>query len=230
MKRKRAPGGGRKPKAGNSTSSLTIRIPDDMRERLEVEATAKNDSVAGVLLGHLRRSFNREAEREREPAMRALCFLIAETAHQVVGLHVTNEDATRDEPQFSWRWSPFFYRAFKLAVGQILDALEPKGDIERPQIKMKLIGRNPEDQKKLDSFVTRLMRSFESPEERANYAADYILNYSLGTIPQLSEKEREIERQHLSRMQSPSAWRQFYGMPDVAKDLMIKPTKGGADD
>jgi hypothetical protein len=222
---------GRTPKGefADKLSNFSTRIRPATRKLLENEAKATGQSISQLAERLLVDGLAKRRESGRDKAMRALCFLIAETAHQVVGLHITNEDSTRDEPAFSWRWSPFFYRAFKLTVGQILDALEPKGDIERPQIKMDLTA-NPEDQKEADSFIARYMRSFESPEERANYATDYILNYSLGTIPQLSEKEREIERQHLSRMQSPSAWRQFYGMPDVAKDLMIKPTKGGADD
>ena len=43
MKRKRAKGGGRKPKAG-PTSSLTFRIPDDLRRELELEANAESVS------------------------------------------------------------------------------------------------------------------------------------------------------------------------------------------
>ena len=166
MQRKK--GRGRKSRSG-PTTSLTFRIPDDLRRQLELEA---NGSMSDRLIWHLRRSIARMREEQRDPAMRALCFVIAETAHQVVGAHVAEKNTER--PLFDWRWTPFFFRAFKLAVGQILDALEPKGEIERPDIRLHF---EPED-----SATSRYTRSWETPEARANYAADYILNYSLGTI------------------------------------------------
>ena len=76
MKQKRAPGGGRKAKAG-PTSSLTFRIPDDMRKQLEREAAEKAATVSDRLQWHLRRSFNRQQEEERDPALQGLLVLIA---------------------------------------------------------------------------------------------------------------------------------------------------------
>ena len=82
MKRKRASGGGRKPKGEFSqlTSSLTIRIPDDMRRELESEAAGNNSSMGQTLLWHLRQSLNREREKERDPALQGLLFMIAQLA------------------------------------------------------------------------------------------------------------------------------------------------------
>src|SRR5262249_46953506 len=121
---------GRKPKGEFSklTSSLTIRIPDDMRDQLEHEADTRNQNITQVLLWHLRQSFKREYEKEHNPAIRALCFLITKLAHDVVGLHHGKR------PIFSWRSDPFFFRAFKIAVAKLLDALEPEGKIRPPKL------------------------------------------------------------------------------------------------
>jgi hypothetical protein len=225
MTRKRAPGGGRKARSG-PTSSLTFRIPDDLRRQLEFEAT-EGATVSERLLWHLRRSINRKREEDRDPPMKALCFVFAETAHQVVGVHILNEESNSEMPAFDWRWTPFFYRAFKLAVGQILDALEPKGEIKRPDIRLSTKAQSEwaklEEKEGTDSAVSRFLRSWETPEARANYAADYILNYALRTIPHYSAKERAQARARLDSMNIPSAWREFYGMPDAARDLTVEP-------
>jgi hypothetical protein len=225
MKRKRAPGGGRKAKAG-PTTSLTFRIPDDLRRQLKLEAT-EGATVSERLLWHLRRSINRKREEDRDPAMKALCFVIAETAHQVVGMHSINENSNSESALFDWRWTPFFYRAFKLAVGKILNALEPKGEIKRPDIRLSLAAQSEqaklEEKEGPDSPALRYMRSWETPEARANYAASYILDYALGIIPYYSAEERAQEIRHLEDMGIPTAWRAFYGMPDAARDLTVEP-------
>ena len=202
IKRKRAAGGGRRPKGPFSglTSSLTIRIPAEMRQQLE-DAAQRSGNISQELLRRLADSFYRDRDRARDPAMRALCFLIAETAHQAVGIHLGEEE----RPIGSWRDDPFFFRAFKIAVGKLLDELEPPGPI-RPPV-MKWFGA-----------FDKLTRSYETPQARGEYAADYIWN-ALLTAP-ASPAERENERRRAGKIDSPSAWREFYGMPDAARDLL----------
>ena len=55
LKRKRAPGGGRKPKGAFSklTSPLSLRMPSDMRDELEAAAKASGKSVSQELLRRL---------------------------------------------------------------------------------------------------------------------------------------------------------------------------------
>src|SRR5262245_60282065 len=122
MKRKRAQGGGRKPKGEFSqlTSSLTIRIPDDMRKRLESEAAEKDESIAQRLLWHLQRSFNRERELARDPAIRGHCFLISEMAERL---------AWAAGPGAAWERNPFVFQAFKIGVEKMLSFFTPKGEI-----------------------------------------------------------------------------------------------------
>jgi len=217
MKRKRAPGGGRKPKVGFSTSSLTIRIPDDLRKQLESEATTTHDSIAQRLLWHLRQSMSRQRDKDRDPAMRGLCFLIAQLAHHITGPHLT--DGKRELSLYDWRSDPFFYRAFKLAVGQLLDALEPPGPIRSYEVK-------PIDLTDRDPHLRHYVESFKSPEAKAQYVVEYVLA-AFRQIPALSDQEREqAQRELLNALLPPSMKREFYAMPDAARDLAIKAQSG----
>src|SRR5215510_6943332 len=123
MKRKRAPGGGRKAKAG-PTSSLTFRIPDDLRKHLEREAAEKAVNVSDRLLWHLRRSFNRQRDEERDPALQGLLVLIARLAEDVAGGEYVPDKNVRSRLRREWRTDLFLFRAFKFAVKKLLDTLE----------------------------------------------------------------------------------------------------------
>ena len=75
MARKRAPGGGRKPKGPVAArSQLTVRMPDDLRAELEAAARRRNRNLTDELIGRIRVSFAREHEQKRDPATRALLF------------------------------------------------------------------------------------------------------------------------------------------------------------
>ena len=131
MKRKRAPGGGRKAKAG-PTSSLTFRIPDDMRKQLEREATEKEVNVSDRLQWHLRRSFNRQREEERDPALQGLLVLIARLAEGVSGGEYVPDKYLRSRLRREWRTDLFQFRSFKFALKKLLDTLEePPGSSSR---------------------------------------------------------------------------------------------------
>jgi hypothetical protein len=219
VKRKRAPGGGRKRLGPSVAQNLTIRIDDDLREQLEAVATARqkrNWNLSQEILLRLRTSLNNEREEQRSPAMRALCFLIAQLADNIVGPKLTGDG--KEFALYNWRASPFFYKAFKIAVGQLLDALDPPGPIEAPEI-------TPEDEANLHPFLRRYIETFKSPEARAQQSADYILTAFRG-FPQWSAETREEQRKLVSEQGSPSLIREFYGMPDAARDLAVKPHSG----
>ena len=71
MARKRAPGGGRKPKHGVRASPLSLRVPKEMREKLAAAASrhdGKGGSLSEEILRRLKQSFYDE---RRDPAVRA---------------------------------------------------------------------------------------------------------------------------------------------------------------
>jgi hypothetical protein len=213
MARKRAPGGGRKPSAHTPRAQLTIRMSDEMREQLESAARERDWTLTDELLLRLRVSFHRERDESRQPAMRALCFLIAELADHIVGPSVARG---KSEVRFyDWRSDPFFYRAFKIAVGRLLDALEPPGPIKAYQITAK--------QGELDPYMKHYLASFKSPEARAEYSVGYILT-ALREAPHQTAERREEQRKLVGM--HPVLMREFYGMPDAAKDLVVEPRSG----
>lgn len=218
-KRRRAKGGGRKP-AGpftDLTSPFSVRMPKPLREELDRAARASGKKAGQELLVRLSRTFSEDREKAREPEIRALCFLIAEAARQAVGVPIP--DQLKSKKTLSWRKNPFYFRAFKIAVGQLLDALEPVGTIEAPNLKFHLKPTTKEAATRVGA-LNNLIKSYETPEARGQYAAGYILN-SLETIPHLSAEEREREIEQLREISSNAFWREFYGMSDAARDLRI---------
>jgi hypothetical protein len=124
--KKRASGGGRKPTGLPVARPLTIRIDDELREKLEMAARkrARHKSrwnLSQEILHRLKRSLK---DRDQSDPMRALCFLISEMARREL-------ESGPGEP--SWHRDPFTFRALKLAIASLLDALEPPGDAHPPE-------------------------------------------------------------------------------------------------
>jgi hypothetical protein len=63
---------------------------------------------------------------------------------------------------------------------------------------------------------------FKTPEARAQYSADYVLT-AFREFPQWSAETREEQRKLVIEYGSPQLIREFYGMPDAALDLAVKP-------
>jgi hypothetical protein len=214
---------GRKPKGqfSGKLANFSTRIQPETRKQLEKEAKASNQSISQLAERLLVAGLAERQQTEKDPAMRALCFLISEIAHTIVGPTVT--DGKREAAFYSWRIDPFFYKAFRIAVGRVLDALSPPGEITPPKIK---IAEKPlEKDDALEASMMRWLESFKSPEARAENAADYILQ-TFRDIPRWSAEERETQRQILRSLHAPSLAREFYGMPDAAHDLAVKPRSG----
>jgi hypothetical protein len=118
VKRKRAPGGGRKPKGPISGKSawLSTRISNDTRQRLEQAAKQKDRSLSQEIELRLRQSF---AEKESDPYLRALAFLIHQAAKAI--------PIAAPLPS-----NPYKFAVFKSAVDRLLTHLTPSGPIEPP--------------------------------------------------------------------------------------------------
>jgi hypothetical protein len=228
MKRKRAKGGGRKPRAG-PTSSLTFRIPDDLRRELELEAAEASGgaSVSERLLWHLRRDINRKREEERDPALQALLLLIAKLAEFMTGARFLSKDA-RAEAQSAWRTNLFFFRAFKFAVKKLLDALE------EPPASSSIVSEEERDQFRRQTaekfgltseFLKPFLEIRRSPEALGAHAFTSLWT-GFTLLPQItfSEAERRIMREDpiLGRAME----REYYDFQKARKALELKPKKG----
>ena len=215
-KRKRAPGGGRKPSGPfrHSAAQLTVRMPDDMRARLDAAAKKKGWSLSQELLWRLRVSFEKENYRDRrDPATRALCFLIAETAQRVrIGIPV------------EWHRNPFLFRAFKLAVAALLDRLEPAGSAKSPV---------PEFSKVLKPHELQLIGDrWKTPETAAAEAAkSTLISLCLPAhdVEDVKTRLRGLnfpERPNLSEELIKEFEGEFYVMANARRDLGIDEPKG----
>jgi Arc-like DNA binding domain len=200
MKKKRALGGGRKPKGdfSRAISPLSIRMPEDMRAELETAATNNGRSVTQELLRRIQDSFYRDRDKTRDPAQRALCFMITELADNVTS------GAERDR-KFNWRTDPFFFRAFKIAVGLLLDALEPSGEMEPPPEQEAVAGA--------DALELEMLKSFRSPEERATFVALHCMHSLRFAHPSWASGLRPEIKADVER--------HYYGMADARRDLKI---------
>ena len=210
--RKRRPGGGRKPQGDirGKSKTFSTRITGETREALETEADVSGRSISQVAESLLVLGLNTKREIERDAAMRALCFVIAELAHHVVGVHIFGKDG-KEQPAASWRTTRFFFRAFKIAVGKVLDALEPAGEIETVDYSaINLPGA--------EDLAREWKSTFKSPEARGAYAAGYVL-HSLYSSPHQTPAERESTRQVLTKFDSKSFWREFNSMPNASRAL-----------
>src|SRR5262245_13762442 len=104
---------GRTPKGefADKLSNFSTRIRPETRKLLEHEAKVTGQSISQLAERLLVDGLAKRRENGRDKAMRALCFLIGETAQQVVGFHSDNKEvleALGTAPPFSWRWTPFF--------------------------------------------------------------------------------------------------------------------------
>lgn len=215
MAKKRAPGGGMKPRGEYSglTSVLSLRMPAEMREELEKAARArsrkenKDISLSQELLGRLRRSFVRDSNEARDPALQAVCYLIGEVAEGVTSPFPIRFGNLRP----LWRSNPFLFRAFKLAVGKLLDALEPKGEIKTPVTLEVAKGHT------LDlTFPSFVANRYQTPEALADFVAAGIWQALIRTTP-LTVMDPRITRWDLNV---------DYDMDRARRDLSVKPQGG----
>jgi hypothetical protein len=189
-------------------------MPDDMRARLEAAAQKKGWSLSQELLWRLRVSFEKDNYADhRDPATRALCFLIAETAQRVrIGIRV------------EWHRNPFLFRAFKLAVAALLDRLEPPGSAKSPL---------PEFSKVLKPRQLQLIGDhWKTPETAAAQAAKLTLTSLFLPAHDVEEVKTRLrglnfpERPNLNEELIKEFEGEFYAMANARRDLAIDEPKG----
>ena len=225
MKQKRAPGGGRKAKAG-PTSSLTFRIPDDMRKQLEREAAEKAATVSDRLQWHLRRSFNRQQEEERDPALQGLLVLIARLAEDFAGPVYWLDKDLRSELRREWRTDLFQFRAFKFAVKKLLDTLEEPPEsssqmTEEEREKFALesaehFGASPE-------FNKLYLEIHKSPEALGAWVFGNLWKRFTHSHLPFTENERRMMVKH--PLLGVAMEREYYDFQKARKALELKPPR-----
>jgi hypothetical protein len=120
-KRKRAPGGGRKPEgrfAGN-TERISVRCTPEIKDRLEIAAKKNERSLPQEIQERLQRTFDDETDRGRDSPTWALLWMVEYAALQFRG---------RDKDEPAWRTNPAEFEGLKRAIDRILARLRPEGD------------------------------------------------------------------------------------------------------
>ena len=213
-KRKRAPGGGRKCLGQSVARKLTIRIDDELRERLEVEVgkraqRRRNWNLSQEILMRLNQSLSREQERGRDPAMRALLFLIGELAEHIIA---------GSDFRMKWHKNPFLFQALKLGTTKVLDSIAPPGEIESPYKVPKVseavanCHRTPEDAADISAFYV-ISRLYD-PRLLAGFLDPRLLT---GDISRLLAEADKYPDGMLDEVE-----REYYGMSAALRDLGIE--------
>jgi hypothetical protein len=198
-------------------------MPDDLREELEATAQKRGHTLTDEVVARLRSSLARERDSDQNPAVKALIWVIAQLAKRISGGTLHNREL-RLEEQKKWRTDRFRFRAFKFAVGKLLDALEPVGEIQSP------IREFGDDEDDADFYVPgpelqKLMTEiFKAPETYGDFIFG-ALWADLKKATPLTEKEERLAR--ISPRFGDLIKREFYGFNKARHDLGIDEPKGG---
>jgi hypothetical protein len=176
-------------------SQLTVRIPDELRAELKASAQRRNRNLSDELIGRLAASFSRERDEKRDHATRALNFLFSQLAAEI-----------HRGFRMKWHQNPFMFRAFKLAVARLLDALEPSGEMRSPYEE-----RYP----------------YKTPEKVAEAAAELTLSGLFRSSAALPEYWIQAKQKHLDnptlRRWIDDYEREQFGMVDARNALQLTP-------
>jgi hypothetical protein len=135
MAKRRAPGGGRKPKGpiSGNTGYLQARITNELREKLEQAADKNGHSLAQEAQIRLKESFDLPAEIQREwgpPEVKALAQLVSRLV-RTVQVEVGG-NPFKNSGDLAWHRNPFTHAAVCTAINTLLAHYKPEGPIETP--------------------------------------------------------------------------------------------------
>jgi hypothetical protein len=203
-------GGGRKPKGAIHSKSevFTTRITAQTRAAIEAEAERSGQSISQVAERLLILGIETRRRRQNNRSLRALCFLIEELAMRISGNKLLKVSSRQEN---GWRTNPFRYKAFKIAVQSLLEALAPSGEINPPSDKwFEVFGNNPE-------FAALIKNTYASPENLAAANFEHLWT-SLNRVDPLSEGEVEWMR---SNWLGELFRDEFYSFRDARDDLQL---------
>jgi hypothetical protein len=205
-------------------------MPQFLRDELERAAKQSGKSVTQELLRRLQQSFQQDQEKERDPPLRALLFMIGQLADHVSGvMWFKNYFAKKygTKAISLWRTDPFKFRAFKFAVMALLDSLEiPAGKLQAPvdeelvEEQVRRYGSDP-------SIAKMIREQRTSPEAYGRFVAGRLMMmtnlHDVGLAHDPVEWMRPIREELSEHPQLQKAIeREFYGLPQASRDLALK--------
>jgi hypothetical protein len=177
-KRRRAPGGGRKPMGAfrAKSATLTTRITPGIRQALETERES-GESISQFAERMIDLGLKETRRRRTPDTVRALGQMIGELAS--VTCAFKNAEG---EPAFDWLTHPFFFRALQLAIGKFMDGIAPAGEIRSP------IDEEP-------ALANALIWGpHDKPEELADFVARAVLHALYSAAPRGARQPTVEER------------------------------------
>src|SRR5262249_25938482 len=169
-------------------------------------------NVSKEVTNRLRRSLN--ANGDRDPTIRALCYLITELAVSIK--KNAQKIKSTNDPQ-ACRSGPFFFTAFNPAAAQVLNAPDPPGEIVPPEPSEEFIMSLPNARAEPEEARAEALARVESPQKFAKGKAGYIL-FMLNNFPSISPEWMEENRDFVFGL----IRAQTYAIPDAARDLDFK--------
>jgi hypothetical protein len=105
-------------------SYISIRITQETRDLVEVEARKSRKSLSAIAEDLLRMGLEIKTDRREEKSERALVFLIK---HLMLAIGT-------GAGGLNWRVNPYTFEAFRAALLHLLDALKPAGEVIKPSL------------------------------------------------------------------------------------------------
>jgi hypothetical protein len=212
MVRKRAPGGGRKPKGPfkNKDATLTTRITRDVREALDREADRNNRSLSQEVEYRLVQSLTAgDVELRGNRRNRALGYIVGRLAGLI-----------EQETGENWRRDKFTFETVQSAIETMLFKLAPEGLAKIPtrvkrqaehQARILARARTTMIPKGFAKTLALIKKQKPTPAAIGNsFAEGMLLQMEIMKKPPLNHSRKE----HYAK--------EFYLMPDLRRDLEFK--------
>jgi hypothetical protein len=204
-KRKRAKGGGAKPKGplADKTKAFSTRITAETRRALETEKKETGHSISQIAERWIMSGLREKRARERTDPVRALCYVVAELS----GL-ICNMKGEDGKPAFDWRTDPFMFRAYQLAIQGFMDTIAPSGDVVSPAVAHPVLA------------TSTLWGPHDSPEKRAEWAVTVLT--ALYQTARGDAKASDVLGFNVPADMEIAMERDLYGMADARAALTPK--------
>ena len=166
---------------------MAIRMPPDMRARLEAAAESSGRTLTGELLSRLKDSFTRDEERRTPDAIRALSYMANITERRIELLLCGRDHINGNH----WRDDHLVFDAFKGGINWLLDQLRPRQSLIRDSIAkgdkpiVKIIVRDPQQVGAVGEAMAQTVFSEvqdASPKETNRYLKDLQAMSAVGEI------------------------------------------------
>jgi hypothetical protein len=219
----------RKSKLHAKSNYINIRIKQETRRRLDAEARRRGNSRSGTAERMLEIGLRVSSQTPKNRNLESLLFLIGLLAQGIPGPGYATTKKYVADPRYNWRTSPFMFKAFRVAVMDLLDSFQPTGEIIAPPDEP----LSPSLSAHIAGPVIHriLFPVLDNPERRGHEVATKLLSDVMvasmkttlvdgGILPSLSEiLDEEIIAEEYGTKFAGAAVRAHAALSDVVRDL-----------